>query len=51
MQRRTKDFIVLGVKYKVSEDYADEEDQARRFRKGLWGGGFTLPWVWRGEKP
>jgi len=36
---------------KVSEDYLDEEEQARRFRKGLWGGGFTLPWVWRGEKP
>ena len=24
MQRRTKDFIVLGVKYKVSEDYAED---------------------------
>ena len=34
-----------------SQDYVDAEEQARAYRKGLWGGGFTLPWVWRGEKP
>lgn len=36
---------------KSGRAYLDEQEHARAYRKGIWGGGFTLPWVWRGEKP
>jgi len=32
---------------KFTKDYADEEDAARSARRGLWAGGFEMPWVWR----
>jgi endonuclease YncB( thermonuclease family) len=32
---------------KFGTAYKDEADAARKYRRGVWGGGFTLPWVWR----
>jgi endonuclease YncB( thermonuclease family) len=32
---------------KFTKDYADEEDAARSAKRGLWAGGFDMPWVWR----
>jgi endonuclease YncB( thermonuclease family) len=31
-------------------DYVDEEDAARRARRGVWAGAFTPPWDWRKAK-
>ena len=32
---------------KFGAAYKDAEAAARQYRRGIWGGGFTLPWVWR----
>lgn len=32
---------------KFGKAYKDTEAVARKYRRGIWGGGFTLPWVWR----
>ena len=32
---------------RYSLDYVAAEDKARSERRGLWGGEFTLPWLWR----
>lgn len=32
---------------KFTKDYADEEDAARAAKRGLWAGGFEMPWIWR----
>ncbi|HEX2727800.1 MAG TPA: thermonuclease family protein [Beijerinckiaceae bacterium] len=33
-----------------AKDYVDEEDSARRARRGVWAGAFTPPWDWRKSK-
>ena len=30
-----------------SQLYSDEEDEAKRMKRGLWAGTFTSPWDWR----
>lgn len=36
---------------KYSTDYIEEEDLARKEKKGLWSGTFIEPWLWRkGER-
>ena len=32
---------------KFSMEYVDQEDAARVAKRGLWAGGFKMPWVWR----
>jgi endonuclease YncB( thermonuclease family) len=32
---------------KFTKDYVDEEDAARAAKRGLWSGGFEMPWAWR----
>lgn len=32
---------------KFGAAYKGTEAAARKYRRGIWGGGFTLPWVWR----
>jgi endonuclease YncB( thermonuclease family) len=40
-----------AVAYKrFSLDYLREEGDARQARKGLWRGGFAMPWEWRRRK-
>jgi endonuclease YncB( thermonuclease family) len=40
----------LALAYRrFSNDYVDQEDQARTARRGLWAGTFTPPWDWRGN--
>lgn len=29
--------------------YSDEQDTARRARRGVWAGEFQMPWEWRGK--
>jgi endonuclease YncB( thermonuclease family) len=38
-----------AVEYKQYSDgrYTDEEDEARRAKRGLWAGTFVMPWEWR----
>jgi endonuclease YncB( thermonuclease family) len=38
-------FAVAYRKY--SRDYADEEDEARVAKRGVWSGRFDMPWDWR----
>ena len=38
----------LAIAYrKYSLDYVDEENVAKRYAMGLWGGEFVMPWDWR----
>ena len=38
----------LALAYRqYSEDYVDEEDDARRAKRGMWAGEFTPPWDYR----
>jgi len=32
---------------KFTKDYVDEEESAHAAKRGLWSGGFDMPWVWR----
>lgn len=32
---------------KYSNVYVEQEDEARKARRGIWKGGFVAPWVWR----
>lgn len=32
---------------RYSQDYVDDEDQARSARRGIWSGTFDMPWDWR----
>ena len=32
---------------RYSMDYVDAEDEARKAGRGMWRGGFMMPWVWR----
>lgn len=32
---------------RYSNDYVDEENEARAAKRGLWSGEFTMPWDWR----
>jgi endonuclease YncB( thermonuclease family) len=34
---------------RYSNDYVDEENEARKAKRGLWAGEFTPPWDWRRE--
>jgi hypothetical protein len=34
---------------RYSNDYVDEENEARNAKRGLWAGEFTAPWDWRRE--
>jgi len=34
---------------RYSNDYVDEENDARNAKRGLWAGEFTAPWDWRRE--
>ena len=35
---------------RFSLDYAQDEEQARRARRGLWEGSFEMPWDWRARR-
>ena len=35
---------------RYSNDYADEEAEAKSARKGVWRGEFTPPWEWRRQR-
>ena len=40
----------LALAYRrYSNDYVDEETEAKSARRGLWAGEFTPPWDWRRE--
>ena len=42
----------LALAYRqYSEDYVDEEDDARRAKRGMWAGEFTRPWDYRHSTP
>jgi endonuclease YncB( thermonuclease family) len=30
-----------------SKDYITAEEKARSEKRGIWSGGFALPWLWR----
>jgi len=32
---------------KFTKDYVDEEESAHAAKRGVWSGGFDMPWVWR----
>ena len=41
----------LALAYrKYSEDYVQEENRARKNKRGIWKGKFTKPWEWRRHK-
>ena len=41
----------VGSWYSVeSEDYVDEEKEARKNRRGMWRGSFIAPWEWRHQR-
>ena len=35
---------------RFSLDYAEDEERARRARRGLWEGTFEMPWDWRARR-
>ena len=35
---------------RFSSDYAEDEERARRARRGLWEGSFEMPWDWRARR-
>ncbi len=35
---------------RFSLDYAEDEERARRARRGLWEGSFEMPWDWRARR-
>ena len=42
----------LALAYRqYSEDYVDEEDDARRAKRGMWAGELTPPWDYRHSTP
>lgn len=56
---RVADFDLAGELVKAgvalayrrySDDYVDEEAEARAARRGAWDGEFTAPWDWRHDK-
>lgn len=41
----------LALAYRrYSDDYVDEEDEARVARRGMWAGTFVPPWEWRRDR-
>lgn len=35
---------------RFSLDYVQDEDLARRARRGIWEGNFDMPWDWRARR-